>query len=115
MYTSPSTAGINSRTVLHCLWGSVSPSGRQLDGVAVVSDIMAAQDAYAASKKLSDIIQSFYRSSFRTFSQPLSPTSSYTADGLKSAVGTILDAVKQFSPLVHQVSILPCLSSCRDS
>ncbi|EKM54330.1 uncharacterized protein PHACADRAFT_123292 [Phanerochaete carnosa HHB-10118-sp] len=96
-------AGINSTNVLHCLWGSVSPTGHQLDGVAVVSDIMASQDPYASSKRLSDAIKAFYRSPLRTFSQGLS-TAPYKVEGIKTAVGSILRSVKQFSPLVHQIT-----------
>lgn len=99
-------AGINSSNVLHCLWGSVSSTGHQLDGVAVVSDIMASTDPFAASQRLSRFIQAFYRSSLHTFSlgpSALTSADTYTVEGIKTAVGTILHAVKKFSPLVHQV------------
>ena len=98
-------AGINSTNALHCLWGSVSPTGRQLDGLAVVSDIMASQDPFAASKRLSNIIRAFYRSSARTFSNLTTSTFPYTPENLKTSVGSILNSVRQHGPLVHQVRV----------
>lgn len=96
-----STAGINARNVLHCLWGSVSPTGHALDGVAVVSDIMASQDPYAAAKSLTTLIRGFYRSPYWT-SVP-APHTRYTVESIKNGVGAILQAVRKHSPLVHQV------------
>ena len=66
---------------------------------------MASTDPYAASKRLSDIIKAFYRSPLRTFSRSPS-TAAYSVEGIKTAVGSILASVKQFSPLVHQVPTL---------
>ena len=88
-------AGINSANVLHCLWGSVSVTGHQLDGVAVVSDIMAAVDPLAAARRLAAPIRAFYASPRRTFSQGPAPIAPYTVDGIKSAVGAILQVVRR--------------------
>lgn len=95
-------AGINATNVLHCLWGAVAPSGRQLDGVAVVSDIMASTDPYASARRLSDAIRAFYAAPLRTFSQ--GPRAPYAAPDVAAAAGAVLRAVKQFSPLVHQIT-----------
>ncbi|KIP06612.1 hypothetical protein PHLGIDRAFT_24498 [Phlebiopsis gigantea 11061_1 CR5-6] len=97
-------AGINSTNVLHCLWGSVSATGRQLDGVAVVSDIMAAPDPLAAARRLAAPIRAFYASPLRTFSRGPSPAAPYTVDDIKAAVGAVLQAVREHAPLVHQIT-----------
>ncbi|KAH9949645.1 Hydroxyethylthiazole kinase [Amylocystis lapponica] len=72
--------GINAANVLHCLHGAVSPAGRTLDGVAVVSGIAAGpRMRFAAAPGC-------------------------TADGLRAQAGALLAAVRAFSPLVHQIT-----------
>ncbi|KAI0695537.1 Hydroxyethylthiazole kinase family-domain-containing protein [Cytidiella melzeri] len=90
-------AGINSNNVLHCLWGSVSSTGHALDGVAVVSDIMASLQPMAAAQALSARISAFYHTQ-------LFPQVAYTVEDIITAVGSVLDSVKQFGPLVHQIT-----------
>ncbi|KAI0371158.1 Hydroxyethylthiazole kinase [Pilatotrama ljubarskyi] len=94
-------AGIKSTNVLHCLHGSVSPAGRPLDGVAVVSDIVASTDPFNAAKRLATIIQAFKAVPPPTFS--LSPAP-YAIEAFKHGVGELLTAVKKSSPLVHQIT-----------
>ncbi|KAI0769338.1 Hydroxyethylthiazole kinase [Trametes elegans] len=94
-------AGIKSTNVLHCLHGTVSPSGRALDGVAVVSDIVASTDPSNAAKRIATIVNAFKAQPVPVFS--LSP-SSYVADSFKHGVGELLTTVEQFSPLVHQIT-----------
>ncbi len=97
--TVPCVAGINSSNVLHCLWGSVTPTGHALDGFAVVSDIVASPQPLVAAQALFSRIQAFYQTS-------LSPQSSYTVESIKAGVGSILDSVRKYGPLVHQVCYL---------
>ncbi|KAI0633418.1 Hydroxyethylthiazole kinase [Trametes polyzona] len=94
-------AGIKSTNALHCLHGSVSPGGRALDGLAVVSDIVASTDPLNAAKRVATIVQAFKSIPTPTFS--LAP-SSYTADAFRGGVGELLTAVKKHSPLVHQIT-----------
>ncbi|PSS37857.1 hypothetical protein PHLCEN_2v325 [Hermanssonia centrifuga] len=70
-----------------------------LDGSSVKA---VAIDPRSASQKLSKIIHAFYDSSLRTFSEPRAAP--YSLDGIKSALGTMLASVKEFSPLVHQIT-----------
>ena len=94
-------AGIKSTNVLHCLHGSVSSGGRCLDGVAVVSDIVASLDPLSAAKKLATIIGAYKNSSTQSiFSLG---AGGYTVDGVKNAAASILTSVRKYSPLVHQV------------
>ncbi|KAH9855176.1 Hydroxyethylthiazole kinase [Lenzites betulinus] len=94
-------AGIKSTNVLHCLHGSLSPAGRPLDGVAVVSDIVASTDPLNAAKRIATIVQAFKSASVPTFSLSVS---SYSPDIVKKQVGELLSAVKTFSPLAHQIT-----------
>ncbi|KAI0745504.1 Hydroxyethylthiazole kinase [Earliella scabrosa] len=94
-------AGIKSTNALHCLHGAISVSGRSLDGLAVVSDIVASRDPYNAAKRIATIVQAFKANPFTCFST-FPP--SYTPDSIKRGVGEVLLAVRQFSPLVHQIT-----------
>ncbi|GJE94913.1 Hydroxyethylthiazole kinase [Phanerochaete sordida] len=96
-------AGINAANVLHCLWGATTPDGHTLDGVAVVSDIVASPEPRAAAQRLSTAIRAFYAAPHHTFARaPSAPP--YTADALKAAAGAILADIKRFAPLVHQIT-----------
>ncbi|KAI0674972.1 Hydroxyethylthiazole kinase [Trametes maxima] len=94
-------AGIKSTNALHCLHGSVSSSGRPLDGLAVVSDIVASPDPLNAARRIATIVKAFKAVPLPTFS--LSP-STYAVDAFKHGTGQLLLAVKKFSPLVHQIT-----------
>ena len=74
-----------------------------MDGVAVVSDIMASREPHAAAQSLATLIRGFYRSPYWT--DVPAPRATYTVEYIKSSVGEILASVKKFSPLVHQVRI----------
>ncbi|EJF65143.1 Hydroxyethylthiazole kinase [Dichomitus squalens LYAD-421 SS1] len=96
-----SIAGIKSTNALHCLHGAVSIYGRSLDGLAVVSDIVASTDPYNAAKKIAGIVHAFKASPLPCFST-FPP--SYASESVKRQVGELLSAVKRFSPLVHQIT-----------
>ena len=72
-----------------------------MDGVAVVSDIVASTDPLSAAKKIANIVNAFKASANApVFSLSPSP---YVVDTFKQGAGVFLSAVKKFSPLVHQV------------
>lgn len=96
-------AGINSTNLLHCLHGSVSLRGLPLDGVAVVSDIVASTDPLSAAWKLSTIVSIFKSSPPPVFSFG---STRYTVESIKNAAGSILASVRKFTPLIHQVRFL---------
>ncbi|EMD37498.1 hypothetical protein CERSUDRAFT_105469 [Gelatoporia subvermispora B] len=95
-------AGIKSTNALQCLHGAVSKTGRPLDGLAVVSDIIASTDPRSASRRLATVINAFKARPLHTFS--LASPSSYARDTLLKSVGIMLAAIKQNSPLVHQIT-----------
>ncbi|KAF8070002.1 thiamine biosynthetic bifunctional enzyme Thi4 [Lyophyllum atratum] len=92
--------GIKSSNLLRTLHGSVSSTNHILDGVAVVSDIVAAAQPRGAAAKLSQI--------FRSFRCP--PTISSTSEGVLTERGIIdevarlMTAVREINPLVHQIT-----------
>ncbi|KAJ8522606.1 hypothetical protein ONZ45_g797 [Pleurotus djamor] len=91
--------GIKSANLLRTLHGSVSPLGRAVDGIAVVSQIMASPKPAEAATKLTDTFTNFTRHLQSELSSPLqSPTST---DGLEK-VCALLEQIKKISPLVHQ-------------
>ncbi|KAI0702932.1 Hydroxyethylthiazole kinase [Cerioporus squamosus] len=96
-----SIAGIKSTNALHCMHGSVSQSGRSLDGLAVVSDIVASRDPYTAARRIATIIKACKANPIICFST-FPP--SYAPDAIKRSVGKLLGAVKQYSPIVHQIT-----------
>ena len=71
-----------------------------MDGLAVVSDIVADKDPYNAAKRIATIIQAFKAHPITCFSKH---SISYTIDTIKVLCGTLLYAVKHHTPLVHQV------------
>ena len=60
----------------------MSPSGRLLDGIAVVSDIVASNDPYNAAKKIATIVKAFKTNPNATFT---TPPMALSADSVKQA------------------------------
>lgn len=78
-----------------------------LDGVAVVSDIVASTDPCTAAQKIATVVRVF-----KAHQQPAvhkhsmtnpASASPHTAESLKELAGSHLSSIKKFSPLVHQV------------
>ncbi|EIM83062.1 thiamine biosynthetic bifunctional enzyme [Stereum hirsutum FP-91666 SS1] len=102
---SVAIGGIKSTNILRTLHGCVSSSGYGLDGVAVVSDIMASTDPQAAARRLADIFAAWK-------AVPRSPvsftphvcSSSHTRDAVIRAAAELVLSVRQVKPLVHQIT-----------
>ncbi|KAH7888813.1 Hydroxyethylthiazole kinase family-domain-containing protein [Phlebopus sp. FC_14] len=89
--------GIKSGNILRTLHGSVSTSGHQLDGVAVVSDIVASLDPLASARAL--------RQAFTAWSIGQAGTpNTYAVDSIKAGVVDLLRAIRESRPLVHQIT-----------
>ena len=88
--------------VLRTLHGAVSPSSRTIDGVAVVSDIMASRDPFNSAKKLVDTVRHFQLLPPPVFS--LDSDIAYTAEGLVKAAAGLLPIIKANNSLIHQAS-----------
>ena len=94
------SGGIKSTNAVRTLFGSLTRSGKSLDGLAVVSDIVASREPLAAAQQLKDIITRFKSSRTR-----FSSLDAYTTELLKRSVGEALRRVRELSPLVHQVRL----------
>lgn len=103
--------GIKSTNILRTLYGAVSQNGHTLDGVAVVSDIVASNDPQNAAANLSGIIHKFKGQGHLGPAMTSTPVSG--KEVLKQAL-QIFDAIKTTSPLVHQVMIQPSSDVRRD-
>jgi len=96
-----SSAGINARNVLRTLHGTTSPAGRTLDGVAVVSAIMASRIPKEAALDLSKVVTAFL-SSPSLLSAPSSVPIQKKA--LIESAARLLDNVRELGPLIHQIT-----------
>ncbi|KDQ57589.1 hypothetical protein JAAARDRAFT_207093 [Jaapia argillacea MUCL 33604] len=100
--------GIKSTNLLRTLHGSVSTKDHTLDGVAVVSDIVASTTPLIASERLTTIVRAF-KHSIASPSEPLkhifsSPGSPYDAQSIVSGAAILLDTIKKHNPLIHQIT-----------
>ena len=80
------------------LFGSITTSGKSLDGLAVVSDIVASREPLMAAKRLRDAV-----SHFKAARTKFSSLDDYTTKSLSDSIGEALRYVRELSPLVHQV------------
>lgn len=99
--------GIKSCNILRTLQGSVSTTGHILDGVAVVSEIVASPEPSKSARKLKEAYLSWSNPTEK--SDKVSP--SYTADTIKDGVVDLLRVIKETKPLIHQVTEFTCLTS----
>jgi thiamine-phosphate diphosphorylase / hydroxyethylthiazole kinase len=96
------TGGIKATNLLRTLHGSVSRTNHALDGVAIVSEIMASPQPKEAATRLRGIIQQFRnsRSIERAFA---SSDNGYITEQISNGVAHLFEHMKAVSPLVHQV------------
>lgn len=86
---------------MRTLHGTTSPAGRTLDGVAVVSAIMASRTPREAALGLSKVVKAFLSSPF-FLSTPSSIPIQKKA--LIENAARLLDKARELGPLIHQVS-----------
>ncbi|PCH43723.1 Hydroxyethylthiazole kinase [Wolfiporia cocos MD-104 SS10] len=105
---SVAIGGVKSTNALHCLHGAVSTIGHTLDGLAVVSDIVASPQPRDAAKRLAVIVQAFKSTRFNSFSLSHSTCVNfrelYTPEIIKASVGKLLNAIRTHAPLIHQIT-----------
>lgn len=99
-----SIGGINASNVQRVLYQSSSPD-KSLDGVAVVSAIIAAADPKAAAAELLDLIRSPAPFVARYLALD-EPTPTRTADWLLQQVPDVIRAVGRETPLSHNMTNL---------
>ncbi|EGO25805.1 hypothetical protein SERLADRAFT_348122 [Serpula lacrymans var. lacrymans S7.9] len=96
--------GIKSANALRTLHGSVSTTGHVLDGIAVVSDIVASTTPFHAAQNLSSILGAFNRNITLRVDQRYDATSSHIIDKIKNGVCNLMQTIKKTSPLIHQIT-----------
>ena len=114
VFTRKSFAGgIKSTNVLRTLHGAVSTTGRTLNGIAVVSDIVGSSDPTASARTLFDAIRAFKLSSVRAQDALSAPDQEHTPESIKYSASKLLGVIKTLNPLVHQVILysapIPCI------
>ena len=89
--------------MLRTLHGSVSRTGHPLDGVAIVSDIVASPEPKLAAERLSSTIRSFKTlpSAIGVLAQSPDELHARILEG----VARLIEHVRERSPLIHQVSL----------
>lgn len=106
-----SPGGIKSTNLLRTLHGTVSPTNHALDGVAIVSDIVASPEPQFAAETLRAIISQFRQSYHQHplgFDGPLLAAGPMTPNSIVEAVLFLMKEIRKRNPLVHQVCCI-CL------
>ncbi|KAJ6499336.1 thiamine biosynthetic bifunctional enzyme Thi4 [Mycena sanguinolenta] len=96
---NPDAGGIKSTNLVHLMHGSTSQTEHRLDGVAVVSDIVASSDPEKAAQRL----KSSFISSRLVASESI-PRLTSSRDDILTKACTIMDAIRTLNPLVHQMT-----------
>ncbi|KAG8947051.1 hypothetical protein FRC04_011231 [Tulasnella sp. 424] len=117
--------GIKSVNLLRVLHGAVSPAGKPVDGIAVISEIISSQDPRASASHLIAVLRSFYnagpsskssslipnifKSETSTISPvylvPTSPDPAHAStDTIKQNAAHLLTLVKRYTPMIHQIT-----------
>ncbi|KAF5393197.1 hypothetical protein D9757_000533 [Collybiopsis confluens] len=99
---SVAIGGIKSSNLLRTLHGSVSSTNHALDGIAVVSEIMASPHPREAAAGLYELISAFRHSN--SISNALSVRSRYSAEFVIDGVVDLMNIVRERSPLIHQIT-----------
>jgi len=104
-----SLGGIKSTNLLRTLHGTVSSTNHTLDGVAVVSDIVASSEPQVAAQKLHTILSQFrhgYSQHPLGLDGSLLATGSMTSSSIVEGVSSLMKEIRKRNPLVHQVCSL---------
>ncbi|KAF8971165.1 thiamine biosynthetic bifunctional enzyme Thi4 [Flammula alnicola] len=101
--------GIKSTNLLRTLHGTTSTSNRVLDGIAVVSDIVASPEPRIAAEKLQTILSQF-RQNYSVHPLGLdvhlghSTPAPLTSDSIMDGVIQLMKEIRNRNPLVHQIT-----------
>jgi len=88
--------GINGGNLARVLHGSVAPSGRRLDGVAVISAIIGSPDPRSRSRELREIIDA---------ARSLSPSRApMTVDAIRAALPKLFEQTRSHGAVVQQIT-----------
>lgn len=93
--------GVKSDNLLRTLHGSMSSSGHKLDGIAVVSEIVASHEPYAISRTLRETYTAWDSC---TAEQRAKPSILYTAENIKAGVANLMGIIQTTNPLIHHIT-----------
>ena len=102
--------GIKATNLLRTLHGTVSSTGHALDGIAVISEIVASTEPRRATETLANILSAF-RADFphppgldTRLTSDLYVTGDLSPETVLEGVVQLLETIRGLNPLVHQVS-----------
>ncbi|KAA1472920.1 thiamine biosynthetic bifunctional enzyme [Dentipellis sp. KUC8613] len=101
---SVAIGGIKSTNLLRVLHGSVTPTGHALDGVAVVSDIVASSNPRASAERLALIFRSWAAIPRGPKSFSVDVPDVYLPANIVNAAADLVARVRHVKPLVHQLT-----------
>ncbi|KAF9462272.1 thiamine biosynthetic bifunctional enzyme [Collybia nuda] len=93
--------GIKTTNLLRTLHGCVSTTDHALDGVAVVSDIVASKEPRVVAEKFTKILEAFRAINFGLL---VAPRSVPSKDQILASVNDLINTVRKTGPLVHQIT-----------
>ncbi|KAK2464320.1 hypothetical protein APHAL10511_003777 [Amanita phalloides] len=97
--------GIKTSNLLRTLYGSVSQTGAALDGVAVVSEIMASPLPMETAQKMRDIVRGFKAGLCALMSGPRPGLwANPDAESIVEGVCKLVQEVRKSGPLIHQIT-----------
>ncbi|KAF8308389.1 Hydroxyethylthiazole kinase [Clavulina sp. PMI_390] len=98
--------GIKQANLIRTLHGSVSPlTNKALDGVAIISEIVASQDPFTVSQSLSRTVRSFVERPFpHLVLAPWSLEGEAAAGNIQMRAAQMISHVRRLTPLVHQIT-----------
>ena len=88
--------GVNGGNLARVLHGTTAPSGRRLDGVAVISAIIGSPDPRSRARELRDIVDA---------AQRLSPADAPTSvDTIRAALPKLFEQTRSHGAVVQQIT-----------
>jgi thiamine-phosphate diphosphorylase/hydroxyethylthiazole kinase len=104
--------GIHLPNLAHLLHSSISPKDNvALNGIAIISDIVASTTPKDAAKGLKDVLDSFFQHRKGKASREVFGIGGKRSpDVLVAKVGEIMRVVRDKTPMINQVGLLPCIA-----
>ncbi len=105
---SHAAGGIKNNNLLRTLHAGVTSSGRALDGIAVISEIVSNTEPKTAAKSLQDHLRTFMNRPhptqlFPPWNLPLADLPTVDADFSRRG-GQLISKTRSLTPLVHQIT-----------
>lgn len=96
--------GIHLPNLPQLLHASISPKGKALAGIAVISDIVGSQTPKAAANELKVVLDSFHQSRQTPSAGLFRTKEGLSVNDMLDEVGNLIQVTRRETPLVNQVS-----------